>query len=61
MSADKLAKAMELRETSATAYHALTSGMHSGVTSERQDQLLKAWEAAHRAWWDEIQRVRAAG
>lgn len=61
MSAHKLAKAMELREKAASAYHALTSGMHSGVTKERQDELLKAWEVAHKAWWEEIQRVVAAG
>ena len=61
MSVNKLAKAMELREKTATAYHALTSGMHSGVTAAQSEQLLKAWEAAHRAWWDEIQRVTAAG
>ena len=61
MSANKLAKAMELREASATAYHALTSGMHSGATAAQQEQLLKTWEAAHKAWWEEINRVRAAG
>jgi hypothetical protein len=61
MSANKLAKAMELREKAATAYHALTSGMHSGVSPDKQEQLLKSWEEAHRAWWDEIKRVVAAG
>jgi hypothetical protein len=57
----KLLKAMELREKAATSYHALTSGMHSGVTSTQAEQLLKTWEAAHKAWWEEIQRVVAAG
>jgi hypothetical protein len=61
MSANKLAKAMELREKAATTYHALTSGMHSGATAAQGEQLLKTWEAAHRAWWEEIQRVVAAG
>jgi len=61
MNANKLAKAMELREAAATAYHGLTSGMHSGVTPAQQAQLLSVWEVAHKAWWEEIQRVVAAG
>ncbi|WP_437767592.1 hypothetical protein WMF27_18245 [Sorangium sp. So ce281] len=50
-------KADELRAEAHRRYEALSAGAHGGVSQPRREQLLREWQEAHRAWWDEVQRV----
>ena len=52
---DIWAKANELRAEAHRLYGELT-GPHVAGEAGRDDAL-KKWQAAHRAWWDEVQRV----
>ena len=50
-----MTKEEELQKKTYACYQAFTSSVR--LSQDKRDKLKMEWEVAHRAWWDEVQRV----